>query len=762
MTLFPSLPNLSSIACSPVCPWEFQGPIPDEVRSYAGRTARTEWINSRDTHHNCFFAFEGTNPNLRISKGASDDDSNPPYKLVALIADYDAPITSIQSVNEAMARVAPFAPNYMGRSLSGNAHFIWLLEAPVLVPSRAFAVHFLSYILTQTKIESLHVCFDKGHFTDPARALTNGCDWQCLSADRRISSSVLNGWLAEAGHKFLWSQTSGHGIEIPLDIVEGALREKYPNFKDVWPGEFVLGAQGPTFWVPQSTSPMSAIVRETGIQTFAAHATRPFYTWSDLLGATFVKNYKTKSLGDAVKGIYHDGKSYFRQLPGGLWRAVGKDDLRDHLNATGGLNTRKLKGTPSECDLAIQHVQNYAPIDGAAPFAFKPQGIIHIHRRPFLNTFTGSVLNPAEGEVVWGAAGQFPWVSNFFAGPSGTPTTPHNGFFADTETPDVHQLVYFLAWLKRLYGSAHALDLQSGQNVILVGDQSRGKTFLSNALLGRLLGGAIDARDYLMGDDSFGGHLFERALWTIDDAVMNSSLSTHKKFSEMMKKMSANKTFQFHMKFRTPLQVDWQGRVFVTTNTDAESMRVIPDLDRSNLDKLMLFLANGTAEPGFRTMGENHATLDAELPYFARWLLDWTPPQEVMSDNPRYGVKSYHENALVRSAGYSSRSAGFRELIDDFLSQLFAAEPKTTEWRGSATKLYRRIGELLGDAVLRSYSSDDFTRRLAGLHATGYPVTYEDGSSTREWIFQRSDSVDTAPLPTTPTPAQKTNSAFSK
>ena len=51
----------------------------------------------------------------------------------------------------------------------------------------------------------------------------------------------------------------------------------------------------------------------------------------------------------------------------------------------------------------------------------------------------------------------------------------------------------------------------------------------------------------------------------------------------------------------------------------------------------MLFRMNDDAQPNFKSNDENHATLDRELPNFARWLLDWTPPETVLSPTPVTG-----------------------------------------------------------------------------------------------------------------------------
>src|SRR5208282_2963138 len=121
--------------------------------------------------------------------------------------------------------------------------------------------------------------------------------------------------------------------------------------------EFTLASLGPSFWIDASTSPMSAIVRETGMQTFSAHASKGFYRWADLLGLDFIKTYSAKAVGKLVDGIFHDGKVYWRLQPDETWRHFEKGDIMDYLNVTLGASTRGTEGQPSQLRLAVQHIQ---------------------------------------------------------------------------------------------------------------------------------------------------------------------------------------------------------------------------------------------------------------------------------------------------------------------------------------------------------------------------------------------------------------------
>ena len=200
-------------------------------------------------------------------------------------------------------------------------------------------------------------------------------EWATLDAKRKMSAGLTHGCVVEVSSKHVWRKDSG-SVEIPLPVVAAELAKKFPSFPNCWPGDFVEGSQGPTFWVEGSTSPKSAVVKPTGLFTFAAHAVKPFYGWADLFSEQFVDKYKTELMGEAVKGIYHDGTKYWRKDGYGRWKWYSFDDISRHLRVDCGLSAVKDGGLPSEVDRAIQHIQNWQGVEGAAPFAFQPAGLI--------------------------------------------------------------------------------------------------------------------------------------------------------------------------------------------------------------------------------------------------------------------------------------------------------------------------------------------------------------------------------------------------
>lgn len=732
-----AIPNLSASNTFLVEPWEAEFPVPDEVRGKAGKKARSEWINLADTEHCCYSGFEGLNENLRVTRGA--DDGNPAYRMLAVVADYDAPVNELEMQVAASTRCL-YPPAYIEKTLSGNARFVWLLEEALLMPSGGFAGHFLSYLLEKMKLDMVLPALDRKAFENPSQYYTSSNDWVGNSESSRLPKDIMRGWLLEASDKYLWAQYRDLGPVIPLPEVAEALRQRYPRFSE-WTGAFEEGARGPTFWIEGSTSPNSTIVRPNGLQTFASHSTKAFFNWADLLSADFVNNYRTVRLGKSVEGIFFDKKSYWVLTSAGKWRDYDAGNIRNFLNVSRGLNAAKKKGAPSEVDQAVDHIQSHAWIDGAAPCVFRPHGMIRLSGKEILNTHTGSCLQPAPGIATWGPSGQFPFLSSFL-----------DGFFASAE-----QLEWFLSWASNYYAGCHNRDLELGQFIFLGGPAGCGKSLLNREIVGELVGGYVDAVKFIMGEDNFGSQNFGVAHWCVDDATMNGNTKTVGDFSEKVKKMAADSVFEHHEKFCVPSSTIWNGRLFVTHNLDAHSTRIIPDLDISIRDKISLLRASDR-QFDFPTRREIVATIRQELPFFGRFLLEYNVPANLR--NNRFGLHSYHDPVLANLANSTSRSTGFAEILEDFCERYFK-DSDVPNWQGTSFQLHRDLNNGGADAAMRGITVDAVGRMLGLLQSKGYPIESVGEEATdlglRQWRIVRREKKKTAKTAPAVKPAGESN-----
>jgi hypothetical protein len=198
----------------------------------------------------------------------------------------------------------------------------------------------------------------------------------------------------------------------------------------------------------------------------------------------------------------------------------------------------------------------------------------------------------------------------------------------------------------------------------------------NSVILGGLLGGGIKASDYLTGKEEWTEHLFEFGAWLVDDEAPTASSAMHTAFTARLKEHTANDTFLIKGKFKKSGRAYWRGRISITLNSDPVSMQLLPDLDMSIRDKLMIFQCNN----GFPFTWETKGEAMKELPAFARWLLNYEIPSE-MADL-RFGVKAFLNENIQLLASADSRYSHIIELI-----QMFRKTLKDESWEGTCSEL---------------------------------------------------------------------------
>ena len=721
------LKNLSSHEILQGAPWLCNdlNVVPTEYRGTEGKKAREEWMTNPKTEFHAYSLFEGVNPNLRVNKGGKKEEGNPPCYQKGFVGDYDTPYIEAEFL-AGLARIENPAlhPNWIEKSLSGNYRLLWIFPQPLPIPSYDFAVGWLKHIEKVIPLRSW-VGIDEGALKAPERYFTNGCQWRKLNPNPFPWAVLLGEYIKfSAAFDFRGAE---FGPTIPLEVIAEKCREKFPRFAS-WPGDFTLGAQGPTFWIDESLSPKSAVVRETGMQTFSAHAGKPFFTWPELLGAEFCQNFEREEMAKACEGIYYDEKNYFSKNAAGIWCIDNQTNISIFLKTARGLSDFRRKGENStKLERALNHIQRMNRVKKAASFPFYPEGFTKILDEQVLNLHTRCAMAPAP------VPGPMPFLWAFL-----------QSLFS---SPD--QLDYFLSWLSRYYKSCYLRAPCTGQALFIAGGTNVGKTFLLRAVIGRLVGGFAEANDFMTKTDLFNSELFDYGFWCIDDGSISTSHHSHKLYSEMVKRVVANPTLRCNGKFLKANTVAAHIRLGVSLNTDMESMRMIPDNDLSMREKVMLFRTHDVAQVKFLEQDQMEKMLAAELPYLARFLLDYQMPEHCISGDPRFGVISYQEKSLVNISNQSSVSGAFGEIIEEWMRTYFTQqEPQADKWEGTSLQLHKAI---LFDATLvetmKPFNLQTLGRMIVNLAAKKiFPITIDGDSEKRIITVLR----DTARFPKPP------------
>lgn len=733
-------------------PWEFTHLDRVPPNCITDKVARTKWQNELGTDFCFYSAFTAVNESSRINESGGKEGPGSPREMEGWVGDYDARFTD-QEVDAAIARM-DIKPNWVERSLSGNIRLVWVFERPIMLSSRNYACFILKHLHELLPIKELSN-LDQGYL-EPSRYYANGCKWRQVEKNP-VPWNLIVSWLVKKSRFYSWKD-SEPGVTIPAADVEARFRElahKYPRFAE-WKGDFTWEAMGPTFWVEGSTSDNSAIVHETGMQSFADHAQRQgkgWYSWSELLGADWVRRYEENRIGNAVKDIFFDGKDYAVKRDSGRWDILNKDNLTTELVVMRGLtrDISKKKGeTFSEVEAAFAYIHSEQRVKGMASFAFsEPKGKIFFNGHYYLNTHTRDAYQPAEGKAVWGPEGQFPFLSDFY-----------DNFFA---TPD--QLPFFLAWASKAYKGCYFRKLTPGHALYIGGPVGCGKTFESREVMGRILGGYAEAKSHLLGETNFNSQLFDYAYHAVDDTSMETNSPIWRKFCEKVKQSVANPAKECNEKFRIGGVIGNCALTVITCNMDSVSFTP-PDMDAEMADKVMMFLAKERVKP-MPGWDEMPAILERELPWFCRYLLDFEIPEQCRSDAPRDqrfgGILPYHNPLMVTSAQQSSRASNLAELISAWMKVHFIQiDPDADEWKGTCFDLYQQFTQVPGmSGILPKFDLDRIKKDITVLaKSSRFKIRIIDGKD-RIYVIDRSTHYPKN-LTVLDVPEQRTDSRYQK
>ncbi len=691
-----TIPNQVAQQVTERAPWEFEPNIPEQIRRTKGEYQA--WRSQPSTKHCLYSLVEGAVSGMRIS------EANPITKIHGLIADYDT-VISEELVNASIADCrGEFRPNWVHATPhSGGRRLIWIFQTPALVAGNDMARLFLQHAAKKLKAKNFLAGLDFEALGNPTIYYDVGSHWRELDVGY-IPENFVFSWLFDIGTQV--NRTVFPGVVIPVNEIKKELDERFPGR---WPGPFEIGSSGPRFWEPSSDNPRACVVNKFGTGMHCFTGGTAFMPWAAIFGAKFTEKYAAETLGAVMSGTWYDNRSYWRLNADGHWQDWSLESYSRYLRVHHQISSSKPKGrTSSELDDVIHAVEEQKRVQGARPFIYFPSGPIIIDGERNLNISHVQVLPPVADEkpLAWGEG--FPWFAAFLK----------------VFLPEEHPRQVFLGWLKNAYDPAYHHTPRPGHIVILAGDVNRGKSLMSTVILSKLLGGSADASRLFLGEEDFPDYVYRKPLMTVDDDIPSSSSTRHIRYSAMLKKMAANADHNYASKFKATGKIIWLGRVVVTCNTDSESIRLLPNMELSDAEKISLFRCN--SEPvfpfKFPQRPEIVKIVDRELPYLGRWLLQWEIPEELVGD-PRWGVVNYHDPNLLASSIQAGDAYSCLEVVQMFIQSFVAINPEAVEWVGTAAQLLKdmHLDEGLKPLV-NKYTIVSLGKHLSQLHSQGFAI----------------------------------------
>lgn len=636
-------------------PWDYK---PDPALLEALRPKATRRDLMLKAEWNVYSAIRGAGRNLRVS------GDNPPVAVRGIVADYDKVTADVQSFIEQI-KEPNFRPNWIEKSLSGKVRLVWVFEREAMVPNLAFCKSLLAEFAKKLQCKNLLAGYDESS-EKPEQLWTNGGEWIAVKAEPmpwRVVFGVLCGTKYEA---------AADTTEMPLSIIHEEIEKRWPGR---WKGTFDVDAVGVRFWDLAADNTEGCRVKPDGMQCFSGRV--PFMKWEAIFGAEWCDARRIMNLGHISAETYFDGRWYW-QLRSDQWRSITREDITLFLKNKE-LSARVKKGqTMSDLEKVLHHIQVHNFVEGVGPMINRKPGITYFDGKRVLNNTTLHPLQPASGLC---GPDDFPFLWKYL-----------RTFLAHTD--DRQAVDYLLAWARRFYIAFLEYQRRMGQAIFLCGPRETGKTFFSSRILKPLLGDReANPYDYFIGQTSFNDELFEAPLLAINDEEATTKEDVRQKFIARIKSFVVNPSHSYHPKYCSRIRIEWTGRIFVTLNDDISSTGLLPSINDNTRDKLMFFRTVKRSEAWPENMEE---VVEKELPKFARWLLDWTPPDYTKADN-RMGVESFFDPQVEEWSRRQNYHHVFFELLQLWcrVDGHWNPDSKGTAektWTGPMTELAERMG----------------------------------------------------------------------
>jgi len=348
----------------------------------------------------------------------------------------------------------------------------------------------------------------------------------------------------------------------------------------------------------------------------------------------------------------------------GGWISITESALRRHLRPF--LRAKPNDDEPlSPLDAHLNKLQREHDVAYAGPLAGVSAGVHREGSRYLLITESPILIKPVPGD--WPVLGRL--LENLLV----------------DEVTD--QRPYFFGWLKVAREALFLALRRPGQALCLAGPPDCGKSMLQNLITPLLGGRSAKPYGWMTGATDFNGDLFEAEHLIIEDEAASTDIRARRNFGARLKEVTVNSTQRCHAKNRQAVTLQPLWRTSITVNDEPENLMVLPPLDDSIADKLILLRANKRPMPmPTSTPAEIRVfmeTLLSELPALCDFLEKWTIPRELVSH--RFGITHYHHPEIVRAIDALAPETRLLQMIDEVVM----AEREL--WSGTAEQLERLL-----------------------------------------------------------------------
>ena len=285
------------------------------------------------------------------------------------------------------------------------------------------------------------------------------------------------------------------------------------------------------------------------------------------------------------------------------------------------------------------------------------------------------VLVTSDPIIIEGKKGQFPMIESIV-----------KQLFVDG---DIDQRPYVLGWLKMARKAISEAFPMPGQALVLAGPRNAGKNLFQDLITEMLGGRAEKPYRYMVGRSEFNGDLFGAEHLCIADEVPFYDMPSRRVFGSKIKDMCVNSLQSCHGKHKEALTLYPIWRLSISVNDEAENLVMLPPLEESIEDKIMLLRVRQAIMPmqsdSPRSRVEFWDAVRAEIPSFIHYVENYEIPEDLKES--RFGIKAFQHPSLVEILKEMTHENRLMELMQIIVI------PENGVWKGTLEQLETQLLE---------------------------------------------------------------------
>lgn len=140
---------------------------------------------------------------------------------------------------------------------------------------------------------------------------------------------------------------------------------------------------------------------------------------------------------------------------------------------------------------------------------------------------------------------------------------------------------------------------------------------------------------FMSGQTSFNSNLFEAEHLMVEDDIASCDIRSRRTFGTYIKQFTANEEVQHNAKNKQAMTRRPFWRISISCNEEPENLSILPPIDDSLLDKVIMLKADRKPMP-MRTetheeRGAFQKRLKSELPAYLAYLIKLQVPEELQA-----------------------------------------------------------------------------------------------------------------------------------